>query len=109
SDAHSAAAVAASRALVTQDGVSDVYSLLSDLESNLGSRIPKRVGTDSQLSALISDLASAIGAGVPLDGSTMPRLRSALEADGAPTTDVRSAVGAGSGASARPDLLSAAQ
>src|SRR5690606_28846178 len=94
-DAHSAAAVAASRALVTQEGVSDLYSLLSDLESNLGSRIPKRVATDSQLSALISDLASAIGAGVPLDGSTMSDLRSAIEAGG--------------GASVLSDVLSAAQ
>lgn len=95
SDAHSAATVAASRALVTQDGVSDVYSLLSDLESNLGSRIPKRVATDSQLSALVSDLASAIGAGVPLDGSTMSDLRSAIEAGG--------------GASVLSGVLSAAQ
>jgi tRNA threonylcarbamoyladenosine modification (KEOPS) complex Pcc1 subunit len=58
SDAHSAAAAGASRALLNQSRVSDIYSLLSDFESNFGSRVPKRVATDSQLSDLHSDLLS---------------------------------------------------
>lgn len=37
---------------------SDIYSLLSDVQSDFQSRVPKRVATDSQLSDLASDLRS---------------------------------------------------
>jgi hypothetical protein len=74
SDAASAAVQTNSRVLLNQSRISDiasflvvmsgiqsdVYSLLSDLESNFGSRVPKRVATDSQLSDVHSDLASKI-------------------------------------------------
>jgi hypothetical protein len=60
SDAASAAQQANSRVLLIASTASDVYSLLSDLESNFGSRVPKRVATDSQLSDIASDLKSAI-------------------------------------------------
>lgn len=42
--------------------VSDIYSLLSDLQSDFQSRVPKRVATDSQLSDVSSDLRSVMGA-----------------------------------------------
>ena len=38
--------------------VSDIQSALSDFQSDFGSRVPKRVATDSQLSDLHSDLKS---------------------------------------------------
>lgn len=39
---------------------SDIYSALSDLQSDFQSRVPKRVATDSQLSDLASDVKSAV-------------------------------------------------
>jgi hypothetical protein len=45
--------------LTVMSGVqSDLYSALSDFQSDFGSRVPKRVATDSQLSDLHSDLRS---------------------------------------------------
>lgn len=45
--------------LVVMSGVqSDLYSAVSDLQSDFQSRVPKRVATDSQLSDLASDLKS---------------------------------------------------
>jgi len=58
SDILSAAVQGNSRALVNQSRISDVYSLLSDVQSDFQSRVPKRVATDSQLSDLVSDLRS---------------------------------------------------
>lgn len=51
------------------DTVSKVYALLSDLDSNFQSRVPKAVATNSQLSDLHSDLKSYLGvmSGVQLD------------------------------------------
>lgn len=49
-----------SRVLVSKSMVSDIYSLLSHVDSNLQSRIPKAVATNSQLSALVSDLQSSL-------------------------------------------------
>lgn len=95
SDAHSAAAQASSRILVAQSSVSDVYSLLSDLQSDFVSRVPKRVATDSQVSALTSDVLSALAAGVPLDASTVSDLRSAIaatELDASDLSNIASAV-----------------
>lgn len=60
SDAHSAAAAGASRVLLNQSSLSDVYSLLSAFDSEFGSRVPKRVATESQLSDVLSDLRSAL-------------------------------------------------
>lgn len=60
SDAHSAATQANSRVLVAGSTVSDIYSLLSDLQSDFQSRVPKRVATDSQLSDVASDLRSLV-------------------------------------------------
>lgn len=78
SDVLSAAQQTNSRVLVTQSRVSDVYSLLSDFQSDFVSRVPKRVATDSQVSALVSDLASQVAAGVPLDASSLSDIRSAV-------------------------------
>lgn len=64
SDAASAAVQANSRVLLNQSRISDVYSALSDLQSDFQSRVPKRVATDSQLSNVHSDLASLM-AGFP--------------------------------------------
>lgn len=50
----------ASRALLNQSRASDIYSLLSDLQSDFQSRVPKRVATDSQLSGLHSDLSARL-------------------------------------------------
>ena len=58
SNAYSAAVVGASRALLNQSRISDVYSMLSDFYSDFGSRVPKAVATNSQLSDLASDLKS---------------------------------------------------
>lgn len=71
SDAHSAATVAASRALLNQSRISDVYSLLSDVSSDLG-----------VLSGVLSDVQSAVAAGVELGASTLSDLRSAITANG---------------------------
>jgi uncharacterized protein YeeX (DUF496 family) len=80
SDAASAAQQANSRVLVVQSQTSDIYSLLSDVQSDFQSRVPKRVATDSQLSALASDVISALAAGVPVSASDMSDLRSAIAA-----------------------------
>jgi uncharacterized protein YeeX (DUF496 family) len=80
SDAASAAQQASSRMLVVQSQTSDIYSLLSDVQSDFQSRVPKRVATDSQLSALASDVLSALAAGVPVSASDMSDLRSAIAA-----------------------------
>ena len=58
SDLLSAITIGNSRVLLNQSRISDVYSLLSDLQSDFQSRVPKRVATDSQLSDLHSDLRS---------------------------------------------------
>jgi hypothetical protein len=118
SDAHSAAAAAntaatagASRALLNQSRISDVYSMLSDLQSDFGSRVPKRVATDSQLSALTADVISALAAGVPVSASDMSDLRSAIAAGtltASAISDIASAV-AVEIASRMSDILSAAQ
>lgn len=50
-----------SRVLLNLSRISDVHSLVSDLQSDFQSRVPKRVATDSQLSDLHSDLRSQIG------------------------------------------------
>jgi uncharacterized protein YeeX (DUF496 family) len=80
SDAASAAQQTNSRLLVVQSQASDIYSLLSDVQSDFQSRVPKRVATDSQLSALASDVLSALAAGVPVSASDMSDLRSAIAA-----------------------------
>jgi hypothetical protein len=53
-----------SRVLLNLSRISDTYSLVSDLQSDFQSRVPKRVATDSQLSDVHSDLRSQIG-GIP--------------------------------------------
>jgi hypothetical protein len=58
SDILSAAQQTNSRALVNQSMVSNIYSLLSDVQSDFQSRVPKAVATNSQLSDLASDLKS---------------------------------------------------
>lgn len=65
SDILSAAQQTNSRVLVTQSHASNIYSLLSDLQSDFQSRVPKAVATQSFLSDVSSDLRSllAIGAG----------------------------------------------
>jgi uncharacterized protein YeeX (DUF496 family) len=111
SDILSAAQQANSRALVVQSQASDIYSLLSDVDSNLQSRIPKRVATDSQLSALVSDVLSALAAGVPVSASDMSDIRSAITAGtitASDISDIASAVAVGL-ASNLSDILSAAQ
>lgn len=80
SDAASAAQQTNSRVLLNQSRISDVYSLLSDLQSDFQSRVPKRVATDSQLSAMTSDVLSALAAGVPVSASDMSDIRSAIAA-----------------------------
>lgn len=46
----------------TASTLSDIYSLLSDLNSNILSRVPKEIASKSLLSDVNSDLASKIGA-----------------------------------------------
>jgi len=60
-----------SRLLVAQSTQSDIYSLLSDLHSDVG-----------VLSGVVSDLDSAVDAGVELGPSTLSDLRSAITANG---------------------------
>lgn len=69
SDAHSQAAVGSSRALLTQSRVSDIYSLLSDLHSDV-----------TVLSGVVSDIESQIDAGVPVDASSMSDIASRVHA-----------------------------
>jgi uncharacterized protein YeeX (DUF496 family) len=80
SDILSAAQQINSRVLVSKSTVSDIYSLLSDVQSDFQSRVPKRVATDSQLSDMASDLRSLIGVGAPLTASDMSDIRSAIAA-----------------------------
>jgi hypothetical protein len=61
SDAHSAAAQANSRVLVAQSSISDIYSLMSDFNSNFDSRVPKEVASKSLLSDVNSNLLSYLG------------------------------------------------
>lgn len=65
SDILSAAQQTNSRTLVVQSHASNIYSMLSDLQSDFQSRVPKAVATQSLLSDVSSDLRSlmAIGAG----------------------------------------------
>lgn len=62
SDILSAAVQTNSRVLLNQSRISDVYSLLSDFQSDFGSRVPKEVANASQLllsKSVISDAHSA--------------------------------------------------
>jgi hypothetical protein len=96
--AEAAGAALTSRVLVMKSTLSDAYSMLSDMQSDFQSRVPKRVATDSQLSDVLSDLRSFIGAGVPMTASDMSDLRSAIAAGPAATitasdiSDIASAV-----------------
>ena len=74
SDTHSNVSIGNSRILLVQSRLSDldsrlasefsdVYSLLSDLQSDFQSRVPKAVATNSQLSDLASDVKSAVSVG----------------------------------------------
>jgi hypothetical protein len=68
-------------ALPITSAVSDIYSLLSDLNSNFHSRIPAEPSSRSQLSDAHSDLKSAIGAiTVTLDASNISDIASAVVA-----------------------------
>lgn len=105
SDTHSAANVGASRALLNQSRISDVYSMLSDFQSDFGSRVPKEVAARSQLSDLasdiLSDLHSFIDAGVTIGASSLSDIRSAItatELDASDLSDIASAVWARAGA-----------
>ncbi len=51
-------AAVSSRVLLAKSSLSDIYSLLSDLQSDFQSRVPKAVATNSQLSDAWSDLLS---------------------------------------------------
>ena len=71
-----------SRVLLNESMVSDVYSLLSDLNSNFGSRIPKEPAARSQLSDLASDIKSAVGnVSVTLTASDISDIASAVVAN----------------------------
>lgn len=84
--------------LVVMSGIqSDIYSALSDLQSDFQSRVPKAVATNSQLSDLISDLGSdlrslVVTAGVGLNASALSDIGSAVWAN-AIGSDVNSKVG----------------
>ena len=58
SNAYSAAVVGASRALLNQSSISDIYSLLSDFNSNFDSRVTKEMPSKSLLSDINSNLLS---------------------------------------------------
>jgi cell fate (sporulation/competence/biofilm development) regulator YmcA (YheA/YmcA/DUF963 family) len=61
--------------------LSDIYSLLSDLDSNVQSRVPKEVASKSLLSDVNSDLGSKIGAvSVALTASDISDIASAVAA-----------------------------
>lgn len=117
SDAASAATQANSRVLLNQSRISDIASVLSNLDSDFQSRVPKAVATNSQLSDLISDLGSdlrsLIVVGVKVADSDMSDIRSAIAAGPAATvtasdiSDIASAVYALM-ASNLSDILSAA-
>jgi hypothetical protein len=79
SDILSAAQQGNSRVLVVQSHASNIYSLLSDVDSNFQSRVPKLVATNSQLSDAQSDLKSAInGITVNLTASDISDIASAV-------------------------------
>lgn len=97
SDAHSMATVAASRALLNQSRISDVYSMLSGLDSEFSSRVPGnfsdmlsdiQVAADAAASRAlvirsgVSDVQSALAAGVDLGASALSDLRSVVAAHG---------------------------
>lgn len=71
SDIISAVAVANSRVLLNQSRISDIYSLLSDVSSDL-----------TVLASNVSDIESAIDAGVPIGASDISDIRSAITAAG---------------------------
>ena len=71
SDILSAAQAAASRALLNQSRVSDVYSLLSDLHSDVG-----------VMSGILSDAYSNLAAGVTVGASSISDIQSAVFARG---------------------------
>jgi len=75
SDILSAAQQGNSRVLVVQSMTSDVYSLVSDIQSDFQSRVPKAVATNSQLSDLHSDLRSQLD----LNASMISDIQSALD------------------------------
>jgi hypothetical protein len=83
-------------ALPISSQVSDIYSLLSDLNSQFLSRVPKETAARSQLSDLSSDMMSVLTqTGVQLNASTMSDLRSAVDAatlDASDLSDIASAV-----------------
>lgn len=83
SDILSAAQQTNSRALVIQSHASNIYSMVSDLQSDFQSRVPKLVATNSQVSDLASDLRSqaAIGAGNSAILSDIYSLLSDLSSD----------------------------
>jgi hypothetical protein len=62
SDILSAAVQTNSRVLLNQSRISDVYSMLSDLQSDFQSRVPKLVANNSQVSGVLSDIQSAMAA-----------------------------------------------
>lgn len=117
SDTHSAATAAASRALLVQSSVSDVYSQLSDFRSDLNSLIVTTgvnlntsvmsdlrsaitAGATGLDASALSDIASAVVAGiaatgVPLDASTMSDLRSSILSLSGIISDAHSAAAAG--------------
>lgn len=110
-------------ALPITSAVSDIYSLLSDLQSDFQSRVPKRVATDSQLSDLASDLKSYMAgvsdqvsnvysllvAGPEIGASSMSDLRSAVLANGmlAAGADPTGVVGVTDTLAAKVDWLTA--
>lgn len=49
-----------SRVLVNQSTVNNIYSMLSDVQSDFQSRVPKAVATNSQLTAVQSDFQSKV-------------------------------------------------
>lgn len=71
SDIYSAAAQTNSRVLLNQSRISDIYSLLSDVSSDLG-----------VMSGVQSDLYSAVQAGVEIGASSLSDIRSAITANG---------------------------
>jgi hypothetical protein len=92
SDAASAATQANSRVLLNQSRISDIYSLLSDLDSNFQSRVPKETAARSQLSDLASDLASDIKSNLLLHTSTLSDIQSVLLLHTSSFSDLQSAL-----------------
>lgn len=74
------------------DAISDIFALLSDLDSNFQSRVPKLVATDSALSDARSDIKSAVAAiTVALTASDISDIASAVAAaTGSMTSDIYS-------------------